>query len=185
MYQRQIAVAGICLSLGLGLPAKTYAQTTPRLLLGTYPYECKNSDPCSTEVSVTASETKSDGSVDPLGCTVSWKFNGYLVKKHTNPKLVWKLVYSGVDTYKFHPNDGVILNTADLNDPSMDLYDQGRDSADGQKFRWRDRNKRKRDKDQGNPAPENRGIRFEFVVLRDRDAYKCAAGDPVVINMGQ
>ena len=107
------------------------------------------------------------------------------MKWKTRPKLVWELSYTGTDTYKFHPNDGVRLNSGDLNDPSMDLYDQGHDSANGQKFKWRDRNSRKRDKDPSYPKAEEHAIRFDFVVLRDRDGRQCAAGDPVVINMGQ
>lgn len=185
MNQRHMAAALISLSVVLNLPFETKAQAVVRTLLGPTSYECKNSNPCSTDVSVTAGESKPDGTVDPNGCTVSWGYNGYLVKRGKSPKLLWKLVYTGVDTYKFHPNDGVILNPADMNDPNQDMYDQGRDSADGQKFKWRDRNKRKREKDQNHPVAEERGIKFDFVVLRDRDNYKCAAGDPVVINMGQ
>lgn len=185
MNQRNIAAVLISLSVTLSLPFETKAQAVVRTLLGPTPYECKTNNPCSTNITVTAGESKPDGTVDPNGCTVSWGYNGYLVKRFKHPKLVWKLVYTGVDTYKFDPNDGVILNPADMNEPDQDLYDQGLDSADGQKFKWHDRNRRKREKHQNHPVAEEREIRFDFVVLRDRDNQKCAAGDPVVINMGQ
>lgn len=174
-------LAAMCLTIAplMCVQAQDY---NARVMLGTTPKFCNNNNPCRTTVLVSVGEPK-----DPSGCTASWPFNSYDVKKGAKPKLVWEIQTEAGDTnrYQFHPNDGVKLNSADMNDTGKDLFDQGHDSADGTKFRWRDKNKRIRDKTSAHPVPEERAIRFDFVVLRVSDGHPCAAGDPVIINRGQ
>jgi hypothetical protein len=152
------------------------------LMLGTTPFFCKSSGTCLTDVKVTRGQVNDTG-----GCTVTWAFNGYDVKQGKKPKLVWRIVTDPADpdTYKFHPNDGIRLNPADMNDPSKDLFDQGHDVANGTRFRWRDKNKRNREQSASHPIPEEREIRFDFVVLRVSDGHQCDARDPVIINRGE
>ena len=132
------------ISYGDGLRATgTGTVTTPaqsseaRLLIGVNLKSCKDGgdNTCSTPVQVSRGETN-----DPKGCKVTWAYRGYEVKKKsTKVKLVWEIEkdpYDG-DTYRFHPNDGVKLKTDDENDTNQDLWDQGHESKDGQKFRWR------------------------------------------------
>lgn len=164
---------------GLKLPRPSYAAAAANVKV------CDTNQPCITTV-----ELKHGQPNDPNGCSATWLNSAYDVYKQKKPKLVWEIknVSGDTNSYKFHPNDGVILNPADLNDPNKDLFDHGRDSADGKKFRWKSKNKRPRVKDESHPVAEERAIRFDFHIYRenaDGTQTRCAWFDPVIINRGE
>ena len=64
-----------------------------RALVGTIPKVCDTNNPCPTNVLVTRGEV-----TDPInGCTASWPFNSYDVKKGKQPRLVWEIVREPAD----------------------------------------------------------------------------------------